>query len=199
MLMTANDAVRDRILEHSVTVASAHGLKSLSLGGVARELSVPRSRLFDLFPSNDALQLAVLEHAAGMFAREVIEAVPPAAKGEARLASLFTRWLGWSRSPRLACGCPFVHASAEGDDLPQPVRRKLTEILDQWSGVLRAAVDEAKAEGRLRADLDAEQMVFEVYGLYLSHHFWHWSMRDASARTRTMKAFDRLLQSARGR
>ena len=48
----------------------------------------------------------------------------------------------------------------------------------------------------MREDLDADQFVFELYGLYLSHHFWHWAMKHADARTRTMKAFESLLENA---
>ena len=65
--------------------------------------------------------------------------------------------------------------------------------------MLRAVVDEAKTSGDFRGDADADQLVFEIYGLYLSHHFWHWSMKDANARARTLKAFDRLLQSVANR
>lgn len=197
MPMTETSSVRERILGHGVAAASAHGLRSLSLGEMARAFDMPRTRLFGLFPSNDDLQLAVLDHAAAMFGREVIEAVPALPGGEARVAALFARWLSWSRSPRLRCGCPFVHASAEGDDLPAAVRRKLTEVLDHWSSVLRGAIEEAKAAGALRSDLENDQFVFELYGLYLSHHFWHWSMKDSTARERTMKAFGRLIASAR--
>ncbi len=190
------EAVRERILDHAVTAASAHGLRSLSIGEMARDFAMPKSRLFTLFPSNDALQLAVLEHAATMFANEVIEAVPAATPTAERVSALFVRWLDWSRSKRLTCGCPFVRASAEGEHLPEPIRRKLTEILDHWSGALRRAIEDGKEQNVVRPDIDAEQFVFELYGLYLSHHFWHWSMKDANARKRTMKAFDRLLQSA---
>jgi hypothetical protein len=40
-------------------------------------------------------------------------------------------------------------------------------------------------------------LVFELYGLYLSHHFWHWSMKDRMAQERTMRAFERLLLASR--
>ncbi len=191
------DSVRDSILGRGVLAASKHGLKSLSLGEMARDFSLPRSQLFGIFPSNDALQLGVLDHAAALFAREVIEAVPTAPAGEPRITALFMKWLNWSRSPRLSSGCPFVHASAEGDDLSPDVKKRLTEILDQWSEVLRNAAAEAKTVGAMRTDVEADQFVFELYGLYLSHHFWHWSMKDANARARTNKAFERLLASNR--
>lgn len=190
------DAVRERILAHAVTAASAHGLKSLSIGEMARDFAMPKSQLFTLFPSNDALQLAVLEHAAALFAKEVVQAAPETAPSRDRIASLFVRWLDWSRSKRLTCGCPFVRASAEGEHLPEPVRQKLMQILDDWSAVLRQAIVDGVEQGDLRKDIDADQFVFELYGLYLSHHFWHWAMKDSNARARTMKAFDRLLKDA---
>jgi len=190
------DAVRERILAHAVTAASAHGLKSLSIGEMARDFAMPKSQLFTLFPSNDALQLAVLEHAAALFAKEVVQAAPETAPPRERIASLFVRWLDWSRSKRLTCGCPFVRASAEGEHLPEPVRQKLMQILDDWSAVLRQAIVDGVEQGDLRKDIDADQFVFELYGLYLSHHFWHWAMKDSNARARTMKAFDRLLKDA---
>ena len=49
----------------------------------------------------------------------------------------------------------------------------------------------------MRADLDIAQLVFELHGLYLSHHFHHWYMKDQSAEARTMKAYDRLLAASR--
>lgn len=192
--MTSTSAVRERILNHGFGIASAQGLHALSMGEVARELSVSKSGLIAHFASNESLQLGVLEQAATMFQRDVGDAATGA--GEERVRALFVRWIAWSRAPHLRGGCPFVHASAEADSLAPEVRAYLKQILDQWSQVLAGAIDEAKAT-TFRADIDSAQLVFELYGLYLSHHFWHWSMRDQTAYSRTMKAFDRLIATAR--
>ena len=90
-----------------------------------------------------------------------------------------------------------MHASAESDALPDPVRSKLKDVLDHWSSVLAEAIGDCKAAGTFRDDLDESQVVFELYGLYLSHHFWHWSMKDRTASERTLKAFERLLAASR--
>ena len=195
--MTAQELGRDRILTHGLGIASAHGLHALSMGDVARQLDLPRSGLFAHFATKESLQLAVLDQAADMFVRDVIEPGMAAAAGEVRVGALFGKWMQWSRSPRLKGGCPFVQASAESDALPEPVRVKLKEVLDHWSGVLAEAVREAKESAKFRGDLDESQVVFELYGLYLSHHFWHWSMKDRSAGERTMKAFARLIDASR--
>jgi hypothetical protein len=77
------------------------------------------------------------------------------------------------------------------------VRSKLREFLDRWSEVLRSTIEEAKAAGEMNGGLDTEQLVFELTGLYLSHHFWQWSMKDRAALSRTKTAFERLLAGAK--
>lgn len=196
--MTTMDAVRDRILSHSLGLVSARGLSALSIGDLARDMELSRSALLAHFADREALQIGVIEKAATLFVHDVVEAATAAATGEARLRALFARWLAWSRSPRLTGGCPFVHASAESDALPPGVRGKLEDFMTGWSDALKASIDDAKAAGQLTADTDADQLVFELYGLYLSHHFWHWSMKDRMAQERTKRAFERLLAASRG-
>lgn len=195
--MTTTDVVRDRILSHGLGIASAEGLHALSMGDVARDLDLSRSGLFAHFATKESLQLGVLEQAANMYIHDVVDAAAPAQTGEARLKALFTNWIAWARGPRLKGGCPFVHASAELDALPEPVRKKLKEFLDTWSMTFKTPIDDAIAAGQFKADLDSGQLVFELTGLYLSHHFWHWSMKDRTALTRTKKAFERVLEASR--
>jgi AcrR family transcriptional regulator len=195
--MSTADVVRERILVHGLGVASASGLQALSMGDVARDLDLSRSGLFAHFATKESLQLGVLEQAAQMFIREVMEPSSVAMSGELRVKALFTNWIAWARSPRLRGGCPFVHASAESDALAEPVRAKLKSVLEAWNETLRTAIEDAKAAGQFAADLDTDQFMFEVTGLYLSHHFWHWSMKDREALTRTKRAFERLLAASR--
>ncbi|MGQ0673436.1 MAG: TetR/AcrR family transcriptional regulator [Hyphomicrobium sp.] len=195
--MTSMEVVRERILTHGLGLASASGLHALSMGELARDLDLSKSGLFAHFATKESLQLGVLDQAASMFIRDVIDAADGQGPGEPHLRALFNNWIAWSRSPRLKGGCPFVHASAESDALPEPVRARLKEVLDAWNDTLKSAIEAAKAAGTFSADLDADQLVFELTGHYLSHHFWHWSMKDRSALARTKKALDRLVAAAK--
>ncbi len=195
--MVAVNPVRDRILSYGLGIASQQGLHALSMGTLARELDLPRSGLTNHFADTESLQLGVLEQAASLFLRDVIDATAALPQGEPRLKALFTRWIQWSRSPKLKGGCPFVHASRQATALPESVRTRLKEVLDGWSVVLTQAIEDAKTSGHFRADLDPEQTIFELHGLYLGHHFFHWYQKDRMAEHRTMKAFDRLLASCR--
>jgi AcrR family transcriptional regulator len=191
------EAVRDRILSHSLGLVSARGLTALSIGDLARDLELSRSGLLAHFADKQTLQLGVIDKAAALFISDVVDAGTNAGHGEQRLRALFGRWLSWSRGPRLKGGCPFVHASAESDALPTAVRERLDAFLGEWSETLKAAIEDAKEAGELASDTDPDQLVFELYGLYLSHHFWHWSMKDRMAQERTMRAFERLLLASR--
>ena len=193
----ATSAARERILSHGLGIASQQGLNALTMGTLARELDMPRSGLTIHFANRESLQLGVLEPAIALFQRDVVNASVNASPGDAHLKAMFGRWIAWSRAPMLKGGCPFVHASRQSDDLAEPVRFRLKEVLDGWSDVLSAAIGEAKAASQFRSDLDIDQVVFELYGLYLSHHFFHWNMKDKAAEARTIKAFDRLLAASR--
>ncbi|HRD78801.1 MAG TPA: TetR/AcrR family transcriptional regulator [Hyphomicrobiaceae bacterium] len=192
--MMLSDATRDRILAHGLGIASRAGWHALSFGDLARDLDLPKSGLARHFATKDELQLAVLDQAAQLFIRDVNDVAAGESQGATRLRTLFWRWLNWSRAPRLKGGCPFVHASAESEALPPAVRARLKEVLDAWSAVLREAIDAARGQ-TIATDTDADQLIFELHGLYLSHHFWHWSMRDPTAEARTMRAFDRIVSS----
>ncbi|MGD9785208.1 MAG: TetR/AcrR family transcriptional regulator [Hyphomicrobiaceae bacterium] len=195
--MQTENGLRERILNHGLGIASRQGLAALTMGTLARELELPRSGLTGHFADRESLQLGVLEQATQLFVRDVVEASRAAAGGEARLRTMFSRWIQWSRAPMLKGGCPFVHASRQAGDLAPAVRERLKTALDTWSSVLGEAIDEAKRAGQFKASLDTAQLVFELHGLYLSHHFFHWYMKDKAAEARTMKAYDRLMAASR--
>ncbi len=195
--MVDMNPIRDRILSHGLGIASQQGLHALSMGTLARELDLPRSGLTSQFSDVESLQLGVLEQAATLFLRDVIDATAAAPAGEARLKALFGKWIAWSRAPTLKGGCPFVHASRQATALPEPVRVRLKEVLDSWSAVLAQAIVDAKHAQQFRPDVDPEQTVFELHGLYLGHHFFHWYQKDRLSELRTMKAFERLLDACR--
>lgn len=187
---------RNHILSRGLGIASARGLDALSIGDLARELDMERRGLTQHFHSKASLQLGVMDQAAEMFQAAVITPADSHPPGEQKLRVLFDRWIYWSLGPSLKGGCPFVRASNDGTHLPPDVRQKLKEFLEQWTKLFSDSITAAVKSGAFSPDIDIDQLIFEIYGLYLSHHFWHWSMKDNNARARTMKAFDRLLENA---
>ncbi len=120
-----------------------------------------------------------------------------APEGLPRLRALVGRWLGWASRSGLPGGCPLYGAAFELDDAEGPVREYLVESKRGWSEMLVGLVDAAVALGQLRGDLDAAQFVWELDGIYLSHHVSQRLMRDPGADAHARAAFEDLIDSSR--
>jgi hypothetical protein len=66
----------------------------------------------------------------------------------------------------------------------------------EWRALLTNTVTEARSLGHLRADLDAAQFVWELCGIYLSHHAAQRFLKSPDADRRAQTAFEALLGRA---
>jgi AcrR family transcriptional regulator len=156
------ERARLAILETAMLRSTVDGLDGLSLGKLAAELGVSKAGLFAHFPSKEALQLAVIDHAAAQFRDEVV--VPTLAE-ENRLLRLWRAHelnLAW-KGMGLPGGCFFTNAQFEFDARPGPVRDKLTAALAAWMELLVGLGASARKHGFLREDTDPEQLAFELH------------------------------------
>jgi AcrR family transcriptional regulator len=188
---------REAILERAVQVASEVGLDGLTIGRLATALDLSKSGLFAHFESKEGLQVATLERAAQRFIEVVIRPALEAPRGEPRLRALVERWQRWPVEVPQPGGCLFVQAAVELDDKPGPARDRLVQLQREWLAALATAVKGAVAEGHFRADVEAEQIAFELYGIMLSTHHAVRLLRDPRANARTRRAVERLLASCR--
>jgi hypothetical protein len=112
------------------------------------------------------------------------------------LRALMRNWFGWAGRAGLPGGCPVAAAMFELDDVEGPVRDKVLHMEAEWRGLLGQITREAVSSGELRADLDVEQFVFELCGIYLVHHVSTRFVRDPKSDTRAETAFAGLLGRA---
>ena len=131
-----------------------------------------KSGLFAHFGSKETLQMETLRAAADSLLQDVARPAFAEPRGEPRLRALVKGWLRWSRSKRMKGGCVFVHASAEFDDQPGPVRDLLLEQQQGWMDLLAECVRRTIAEENFREDVDPAQVAFELNALILGYHYW---------------------------
>jgi hypothetical protein len=93
-------------------------------------------------------------------------------------------------------GCIYISGAVEFDDRPGPVRDALAAMVKSWHAALERAIRIAIAEGHLRADTDALQMLFEVHGLILALHHDARFLRLPGAVVRARRAFDRIVDGS---
>ena len=119
------------------------------------------------------------------------------AEGLPRLKALMKHWLGWTKRAGLPGGCPVAAAMFELDDVEGPVRDWVLSQEKQWRDFLRHNVEQAVTRGQLKPDLDTEQFVWEMCGIYLAHHVAYRFVRARDADQRAEIAFEALLVRAR--
>jgi AcrR family transcriptional regulator len=191
-----SESTHRRILESGLEMVSERGLAGVSLGGLAERAGLSKSGLFAHFRSKEELQVELLRAAEEALWREVVEPAMGEPEGLPRLRALVGLWLGWAARSGLPGGCPLYSAAFELDDAGGPVRDYLTESKREWTGMLEGLVEEAMALGHLRGDLDAARFVWQLEGIYLSHHISQRLMRDPEADARAHAAFEELVASS---
>jgi AcrR family transcriptional regulator len=186
-----------QLLQHGLELMSQHGLSGVTLGRLALQVGMSKSGVFAHFRSKEEVQIALLEYASQFAAPHVLEPALREHVGLPRLNALVRNWFGWAGRAGLPGGCPIAAAMFELDDIEGPVREKVLQLEAEFRAVLGRVVIETVALGELRADLDVEQFVWELCGIYLSHHVSTRFVRDAQADARGQIAFQALLARAR--
>ncbi|HEX5058834.1 MAG TPA: TetR/AcrR family transcriptional regulator [Kofleriaceae bacterium] len=192
--MSKGEETRQAILSRAFELATVVGVSGLSIGRLAEEMGLSKSGLFAHFGSKEALEVAVVEEASRQFVQEVMVPALRHPRGEPRLRALFDGWMQWGQRPG---GCFFVGASTELDDRPGAPRDTLVRALKDWLDELAKAVRISISEGHFRADVNPEQVAFEIYGLMLGMHTFHRFLREPTTLDRARQAFERLLTDSR--
>ena len=189
-------STRERILDQGVALISQSGLEGVTLGVLADQVGMSKSGLFAHFRSKEEVQISLLEHTAEVGAAHVIAPSMSQPEGLPRLKALVKHWFGWAPRAGLPGGCPVAAGLFEFDDIASPVRDKISEMEAEWRGLLTQTVTEARSLGHLRGDLDVAQFVWELCGIYLSHHVAQRFLKSPDADRRAQTAFQALLARA---
>ena len=195
--MAKGNTTRARIVETALRAASVEGLEGISLGKVAGDIGMSKSGLFAHFDSKEALQVDVIEAAAAKFAAVVVAPALSAPRGEPRLRALFEHWLKWEQNESLPGGCVFMHAVAELDDRPGPVRDALVRQQTMWLDTLAKAVRLTIDAGQFRRDVDPSLFAFQLYGIVVAYYHASRLFRDPAAKEHAERAFDAVVAAAR--
>jgi len=196
IMSTSALSTHARILHQGLALLSQAGLAGVTLGVLAERVGLSKSGLFAHFRSKEGVQLGILTYMGHCARQQVIEPAMRAAEGLPRLQALVEHWLGWAPRAGLPGGCPVAAALFELDDVDGPVRQQVLAMEREWRDLLTKMVRQAITLGHFRPDLDVEQFVWELCGIYLSHHAAQRFLRATDADARAHTAFQALLARA---
>ncbi|HEU4621443.1 MAG TPA: TetR/AcrR family transcriptional regulator [Burkholderiaceae bacterium] len=194
---TKGEQTRTAILDAALALAARDGLEGLTIGLIAERTGMSKSGVFAHFGSREDLQIATLRAYHERFEATVFAPALRKARGLPRLEAMFANWVEHVRSVEIPQGCIYVSGAVEFDDRPGPVRDALVEMVGAWQRALERAIEMAVQERHLRADTDAHQLIYEIYGIMLALHHEARLMRAKGSVTRAKTAFARLLDAYR--
>jgi AcrR family transcriptional regulator len=189
-------STHERILQQGLALMSQSGLTGVTLGLLAEQVGMSKSGLFAHFRSKEDVQIGLLRYMAQVATAQVVQPAMQADEGLPRLQALVRHWFGWAQRAGLPGGCPVAAGLFEFDDVEGAVRTEILAMESQWRGLLKHLVQQAIEWGHLRRDLDIDQFVWELCGIYLAHHAAHRFLRAADADRRAQTAFQALLDRA---
>ncbi|MFC0132222.1 TetR family transcriptional regulator [Massilia eurypsychrophila] len=191
--MRKGELTRAAILDVALDLASRDGLEGLTIGLLADKMNMSKSGVFAHFGSREDLQLEVLKLYHQRFEQEVFFPSVQETRGLARLKSMYARWVK-RVSVEIASGCIYISGAVEYDDRAGPIREELVSMVQAWQGALLRCVRQAIEVGDLKSDTDADQLVYEMYGMILALHHDARFLRMPGSIDRAHVAFDRLIE-----
>jgi AcrR family transcriptional regulator len=190
------EQTRASIVANALELASQAGLEGLTIGALAERLQRSKSGVFAHFGSREELQIAVLREYGRRFVEDVLVPALDQPRGLTRLTAIIDRWL--ARTAReAASGCIWISGAAEYDDRPGAVRDELVATVRTWQQDLARAIRQAIDAGELRADLDPDDLVFDLYGIILVLHHDSRLLNSPGALERARRSFARLIDACR--
>jgi AcrR family transcriptional regulator len=181
------------IVDAALGLATQIGLEGLSIGALAEVTQMSKSGVFAHFGSREELQISVIREYHARFEDEVFYPAMAQPRGLPRLRALFANWMQRT-SVELDSGCLYISGAVEFDDRPGPVRDALASSVATWHAAMKRAITASKDEGHLRADVDEEQMLFEIHGLILALHYEARFLRSPGAIARANTGFENILR-----
>ena len=181
------------IVDAALGLATQIGLEGLSIGALAEVTQMSKSGVFAHFGSREELQISVIREYHTRFEEEVFYPAMQEPRGLPRLRALFANWMKRT-SIEIDSGCIYISGAVEFDDRTGPVRDALVGSVKTWLSAMRRAVVSAKEEGHLRADVDEDQLLFEIHGLILALHYEARFLKNPGSIARANADFDNILR-----
>ncbi|HSW16910.1 MAG TPA: TetR/AcrR family transcriptional regulator [Ramlibacter sp.] len=184
---------RAAILDAALGLAAHVGLEGLSIGALAEVAQMSKSGVFAHFGSREELQISVIRRYHERFEDEVFRSAMRQRRGLPRLCAMFANWTKRT-TIEIDSGCIYISGAVEFDDRPGPVRDALAESVQTWHDAMKRSIAQAREQGHFRADVDEEQVLFEIHGLILALHYAARFLRNPGAIGRAERGFDHILQ-----
>lgn len=153
---------RATVLAQAMQVASVQGLEGLTIGALAADLAISKGNITVLFGDKQTLQLRTLDAAVEVFVSHVIAPYITIRSPIERLKRYCDGWFDYVEKRVFIGGCFLFATSNEYRARPGPIQNRVKEHRCAWNTLLTTTARDAMIEGEIAADVDIDQMIFEL-------------------------------------
>lgn len=148
----------EAIVEATNRLLASRGYELMSMDDIAAEVGIAKGSLYRHFESKEALAAAVMVRLLER-TRQALAATPETDPPRRRIESL----LRWTLRERLAGGVPHLPSGSQALRDALLANRAYVDALMELSESIGGLIQQAKAEGSLRADLRDEFILYTFY------------------------------------
>lgn len=148
----------EAILDATNRLLATKGYELMAMDDIAAEVGIAKGSLYRHFESKEALGAAVMVRLLNR-TREALEVLPASLSATEKLEAL----LRWTLNDRLAGGVP--HLPSTSQSLRESLMANSAYVAQVMglSEMIGALITQARADGKLRADLRDEFVLFTLY------------------------------------
>ena len=160
--MRKGEQTRERILARAAEVFNVRGANGASLSDIMAATGLKKGGIYNHFGSKDDLALASFDHAAAVIERRFADVWRE--EGADLLLAFVAAFRDYATHPPLQGGCPLLNTAIDSDDTHPALRERTQGLAGRLQRRLRLAVEEGKARGDVRPDVDAEALPSVMLG-----------------------------------
>jgi len=177
-------------------LACVRGLCRVTFGAVAQRANVSKSGVVAHFSKVDDLKAAIIARAMDRWRRAcpLPQANSPAV---AELTRYMSHWISWTTRAGLPGGCPIASAMIEYHYEGNSVRVALRAAQARWRETLVDLIEGAMSAEELSPTIDASQMAWSLFGVYLSHQVSRHFLRAVDADRQAVESVEQLIAFAK--
>ncbi|PBC02983.1 TetR/AcrR family transcriptional regulator [Mesorhizobium sp. WSM3860] len=139
--MTPSSAKRQHVVDTAYLLFKRDGFHATGIDRIIAKADIAKMTMYRHFPAKDELIVAVLEHRAARFERQLDGLAATADTAEAKIATILDWHERWFRDPDFH-GCLFAHAIAEFGDPDHPVFKAASRQKNGLRARMRAILEE---------------------------------------------------------
>lgn len=154
--MTKGEQTRKFIIKQSAELFNQHGYAGSSLSDITLVTGIKKGGLYRHFASKDEIAVEAFNYACQVVGGKFGEAIQQSNTSYDKLMAYFRVYEHVAESPPFIGGCPLLNTAVESDDSHPLLRSKAQESSRRTLETIKEIVEQGKASGEFKKDIDAE-------------------------------------------